>query len=88
MQPFFDGAFRLAVTMQVPVLPIVTIGTRRIMPQAKFGRMWPGTASQYFLAPVSTTGMTEADIPMLVEQVRSQMVALQVELDPRYPKWS
>jgi 1-acyl-sn-glycerol-3-phosphate acyltransferase len=87
MQPFYDGAFRLAVQLQVPVLPIVTIGTRRIMPQAKFGRMWPGTVAQYFLEPVFTEGMTEADVPGLMERVRSLMVARQIALDPQYPNW-
>jgi 1-acyl-sn-glycerol-3-phosphate acyltransferase len=87
MQPFYDGAFKLAIAMQVPLLPIVTINTRRIMPQAKVGRMWPGTISQFFLEPISTKGMTEADVPALVERVRAMMIAKQDELDPSYPNY-
>lgn len=42
MQPFFDGAFKLAVATQVPILPVVTINTRRTTaPEAKFGRSVP-----------------------------------------------
>ncbi|MFN8395960.1 MAG: lysophospholipid acyltransferase family protein [Bacteroidia bacterium] len=85
MQQFYDGAFRLAVKMQVPVLPIVTIGTRRIMPQAKLGKMWPGTVSQLFLEPVPTVGLGEDDIPALIERIRNAMIAKQAELDPKYP---
>lgn len=85
MQQFYDGAFRLAIQMQVPLLPIVTLGTRHLMPQAKLGKMWPGTISQYFFEPISTVGMGEADIPVLVDRVREMMVAKQQELDPGYP---
>jgi 1-acyl-sn-glycerol-3-phosphate acyltransferase len=85
MQPFYDGAFKLAIATQVPVLPIITINTRRIMPQAKIGKMWPGIISQHFMEPISTVGMTEADVPGLVERVRNLMVAKQLELDPKYP---
>ncbi len=85
MQPFFDGAFKLAVATQVPVLPIVTINARRIMPQAQFGKMWPGVITQHFLEAISTAGMTPEDVPTLVERVRSAMVAKQAELDPGYP---
>jgi 1-acyl-sn-glycerol-3-phosphate acyltransferase len=85
MQPFFDGAFKLAVATQVPLLPIVTINARRVMPQAKFGKIWPGTITQHFLAPISTVGMTPEDVPALVERVRSAMLAKQAELDPGYP---
>lgn len=85
MQPFFDGAFKLAVATQVPILPIVTIHTRRIMPQAQFGKIRPGTISQVFLEPISTKGLTEADVPALLERVRGMMIAKQAELDPGYP---
>jgi 1-acyl-sn-glycerol-3-phosphate acyltransferase len=85
MQPFFDGAFKLAVATQVPILPVVSINTRRTMPQAKFGKIVPGVLSQYFMEPVSTIGMTEADVPALVERVRAAMIAKQSELDPKYP---
>lgn len=85
MQPFYDGAFKLAIAMQVPLLPVVTINARRIMPQAKVGKMWPGTLSQYFFEPISTVGMTADDVPALVERVRSMMVAKQIELYPKYP---
>lgn len=85
MQQFYDGAFRLAVRMQVPVLPIVTIGTRKIMPQAKLGKMWPGTVSQFFMEPVPTVGLTEEDVPTLIERIRNAMIAKQQELDPKYP---
>ena len=85
MQPFFDGAFKLAIATQLPILPIVTIHTRRTMPQAQFGKIVPGTVSQCFLEPITTTGMTEADVPALVERVRALMIAKQAELDPKYP---
>jgi 1-acyl-sn-glycerol-3-phosphate acyltransferase len=85
MQPFFDGAFKLAIATQVPVLPILTLNTRRIMPQAKFGKIIPGVLTQHFMEPVPTKGLTEADLPAFVERIRSAMIAKQAELDPKYP---
>lgn len=86
MQPFYDGAFKLAIATQLPILPIVSIHTRRTMPQAQFGKIVPGVISQYFMEPVPTAGLTEADLPALVERVRASMVAKQAELDPNYPR--
>lgn len=85
MQPFYDGAFRLAIEAQVPILPLVTVNSRRLMPQAKFGKIKPGTIRQHFLEPISTEEMTEADVPDLKEKVREIMLAKLKELDPKYP---
>lgn len=42
LQPFKDGAFRIALDTQTPILPLVVIGAGRLMPPGKL-RMWPGT---------------------------------------------
>ena len=85
LQPFYDGAFRLAVECQVPVLPIVTLNTRWLMPQADVAKMRPGTIRQIFLDPIPTKGMGPDDIEGLKEKV----FHLTEEIIRREdPKWS
>lgn len=71
--PFKDGAFRLAIDAQVPVLPMVVHGAGTALRKRswKLGR---SVAEVRVLEPVETAGMTTADVPRLREQVR-EMIA-------------
>jgi len=77
--PFKDGAFRLAVDAGVPILPLVVAGTRGAMRKDSllFGR---SRAEVRALEPISTEGLTVADVPALRERVRSLIVAARAEL--------
>jgi 1-acyl-sn-glycerol-3-phosphate acyltransferase len=68
--PFKDGAFHLAVEAQVPLLPIAVAGTRDCMAKHSF-RVNRARAACRVLAPVSTEGLTAADVPALRERVRA-----------------
>jgi 1-acyl-sn-glycerol-3-phosphate acyltransferase len=72
--PFQDGAFRLAVELGLPVLPLAIAGTRGAMAKGSllFG---PATAEVRVLEPVPTDGLTPADVPALRERVRAQIAA-------------
>lgn len=74
LQPFKDGAFRLAIDAQVPVLPIVIEGTRDCRPT---GSWWFGRAraKARILAPVSTRGLGVGDVARLRETVRGLIAA-------------
>ncbi len=85
MQQFYAGAFRLAIETQTPILPILSVNSRRVMPQAKFMKTWPGKITQIFLEPIETKGMTMDDVDALSDRVRNMLVELQAELDPKYP---
>ena len=81
--PFKDGAFRLAVDMQVPIQPVAIAGTRNAL---RPGSLLMGKANAVIriLEPVPTEGLTSKDVSALTERVR-EMVAqarseLQVEL--------
>ncbi len=76
MKSFYNGAFRLAIECQVPVLPIVTMNTRKILPQAQFTKIRPGTIWQIYLSPVPTKGMTMEDVEGLKDQVYARMEAV------------
>ena len=70
--PFKDGAFRLAVEMGVPILPIALAGTRHAMAKGSF-RFRRAEAHCMVLEPVPTTGLTIDDVPTLKETVRARI---------------
>jgi 1-acyl-sn-glycerol-3-phosphate acyltransferase len=80
--PFKDGAFRLAVETGVPILPIVVAGTRGAIRKGSwlFGR---ARAEVRVLEPISTEGLTFADVPTLRERVRN---LIQEERDRLFEK--
>lgn len=71
---FKDGAFRIAIEHQVPVLPLVLDGTFEAL-QAGSWKMNPTNAEVRVLAPISTEGLTKDDVPALREQVRDLIAA-------------
>jgi 1-acyl-sn-glycerol-3-phosphate acyltransferase len=70
--PFKDGAFRLAIEEQLPILPMAVAGTRKAITKGSLviGR---SRAEVRVLEPVPTTGLTLADVAALREQVRSRI---------------
>lgn len=73
LQPFFSGAFHVAIEAQVPVVPVVQLGSRPLQPASTM-KFYPGKVLVKVLPPVSTEGLTEADVPMLMEKVRRIML--------------
>lgn len=72
--PFSDGAFRLAIKAQVPILPLVLDGTHGALPKNswKFGAV---SVKLRVLAPVQTSGLQAGDAPALRERIRSVIAA-------------
>src|SRR5690606_22612534 len=77
--PFKQGAFYMAVAAQVPVVPIVV---SRLAPlfHMRSRRIIPGTVQVRVLEPIETTGLTDEDVPGLLEEVHAQMNAVFAEL--------
>jgi 1-acyl-sn-glycerol-3-phosphate acyltransferase len=74
MLPFKDGAFRLAIEAQAPVLPIAVAGTRYAMAKGTF-RFLRARALAQVLEPIDTTGMTMDDIGRLKAIARERIDA-------------
>ncbi|MDX2002163.1 MAG: lysophospholipid acyltransferase family protein [Chitinophagales bacterium] len=72
LKEFFDGAFRIAIDTQTPILPLVYMGTKQITPQGVM-LMRPGVLTCIFLPPIETIGLTVEDLPMLKQKVFSDM---------------
>lgn len=72
--PFTDGAFRLAVSAGVPVLPLVIDGTSNALPKNswKFGKT--DVFRLKVLPPIETEGMKSDDVPALRDRVRNMIL--------------
>ena len=70
---FKDGAFRIAIQHQVPILPLAVTGTYEAL-QAGSWKMNVTDAEVRVLAPIPTEGLTKHDVPMLRDKIR-QLIA-------------
>jgi len=70
--PFKDGAFRVAVEMGLPILPIAVAGTRHAMAKDSFA-IRRARAIAHVLPPIETTGLTRDDVPALRDRVREMI---------------
>jgi len=72
--PFKEGAFRLAISAQLPIAVLTIRNSHKLLsPKFLFG-MRPGKIICRWSQPISTIGMTEKDLPQLIEHVRDQML--------------
>jgi 1-acyl-sn-glycerol-3-phosphate acyltransferase len=74
MLRFYDGAFRLAIDAQVPLLPILMPDTADRWNGVQLWKMSPGRNRVYYLPPVPTERLTQEDLPLLRDQIREQMI--------------
>jgi 1-acyl-sn-glycerol-3-phosphate acyltransferase len=72
LQPFHDGAFRVAVDTQQPILPMVVVGAGRLMPPGTIN-LRPGLIRIYVGEEIDTTGLGTADVKALKEKTASKM---------------
>jgi 1-acyl-sn-glycerol-3-phosphate acyltransferase len=80
LQEFMGGAFYAALKAQVPVVPVVIMGVRELLPMNSFHAL-PGEADVVFCPAVETEGMTTRDMDTLaasVRQVIQQQLATRV----------
>jgi 1-acyl-sn-glycerol-3-phosphate acyltransferase len=72
LMAFKNGAFRLAIEKQVPIIPVVYLNNWKLLQNGGFfkshGR--PGISRVKVLAPVPTKGLTEKDLVSLKTKVR------------------
>jgi 1-acyl-sn-glycerol-3-phosphate acyltransferase len=84
--PFRDGAFRVAIELGLPILPIAVAGTRDAMAKGSF-RFNRATAEARVLEPIETAGLVESDVARLRDDVRARIAeareALRAELSAR-----
>jgi 1-acyl-sn-glycerol-3-phosphate acyltransferase len=72
LQPFKDGAFRMAVDTQQPVLPIVVLGAGRLMPPGTI-EVKPGLIRIYVGKEIPTEGLMVKDVAVLKQKTFDAM---------------
>jgi 1-acyl-sn-glycerol-3-phosphate acyltransferase len=68
LRPFKKGPFVLAIAAQVPIVPVITWGSKEVQAKGEIA-IHSGTIELTFLEPVETKGMTYDDRDKLVEIV-------------------
>ncbi len=68
--PFKKGAFRMAVDLDLPILPVTIVGTREILPGGTLN-LFPGRAKLIVHEPVAITGHEHGDMKTLIQEVRA-----------------
>jgi len=75
MNPFQNGAFKLAISEKVPVLPIAVSGTRDAIPKGGWVMKSKVFCKLTVLAPVETGHLQSSDLSQLSDTVRSRIAA-------------
>ncbi|MEQ9593522.1 MAG: lysophospholipid acyltransferase family protein [Cyclobacteriaceae bacterium] len=75
LQPFYDGAFRIAIETGQPILPVVVINAGKLMPPSRF-HIEPGTISITVGKEIETSNLSMEDTKMLKEKVFDTMTEM------------
>jgi len=73
--PFKNGAFKLAIDKQIPVVPLVFLNNWKLLQNGGFftSNGMPGIAKVVIGKPVETKGMTNADLIPFREKVKNNI---------------
>jgi 1-acyl-sn-glycerol-3-phosphate acyltransferase len=81
---FRDGAFRLAIDVQLPIVPLTLIHTGELMPRSQF-LLRPGKVILYYHEPLPVEGLNSGDVAALKEKV---ITIMHNDILEHYPKGS
>lgn len=68
LNPFYDGAFRIAIDTQTPIMPMVIINSGKLLPPSGLP-IKQGTITVKVCGPVEVKGLTYEDIPEIKQKV-------------------
>ena len=73
LKPFKNGAFKLAIEKQIPVVPIICLNNWKLLQNGGFFKSFgrPGIAHIIMGRPIETKGMTEENLVNLRDEVRN-----------------
>lgn len=73
MGKFKKGAFKMALDLGLPILPITINGTRSILPSDSV-ELYPGRAELIVHPPVATANLSEEDLHLLIAETRETIL--------------
>lgn len=65
LKSFYDGAFKLAIETKKPIVPVVLLNTKKILPAYPAMCLSPGKIQMDILAPISSEGHTVQTLKQL-----------------------
>jgi 1-acyl-sn-glycerol-3-phosphate acyltransferase len=80
LQPFKDGAFRIAIETKQPILPIMIEGAGKLMPPGK-AEIYPGKIRIVIGEEIPTAGYSDKDIQKLKTKVFEVMTRMLPPVD-------
>jgi 1-acyl-sn-glycerol-3-phosphate acyltransferase len=69
LSEFYDGAFRIAIETQTPLLPFVMVNNRNLLPRINPLNAHPGLLTTVFIPAVPVKGLQLEDLPQLKQKV-------------------
>src|SRR5687768_5638492 len=75
LQPFKDGAFRIAIDTQLPIVPMVVIGAGKLMPPGT-ARLRPGKIKIIVGKEMDVKGLTLNEVSAIKQRVFNEMLAM------------
>lgn len=73
LKKFYDGAFRIAIETQKPILPVLFLDTYDRLNYKSIFSLNPGKCRSVYLSRTDTKGLTMKDLPSLKEKIFVQM---------------
>jgi 1-acyl-sn-glycerol-3-phosphate acyltransferase len=73
LKTFYDGAFRIAIRSQTPIVPVIFPDTVHRWHYSGWWKLWPGRNRAIFLSAIPVEGLTLNELPELKQQVYSRM---------------
>lgn len=73
LKEFFDGAFRIAVETQMPIMPVIFPDTVKRLHYNSVFSFTPGKCRAVFLESIPVEGLTVKDVPALRQKVQEAM---------------
>lgn len=71
LKSFYDGAFKLAIDTQKPIVPVVLLNTKKILPAYPAMCFTPGKIQMDILAPIYTEGHTVESLKKMAYETMS-----------------
>ena len=66
LKSFYDGAFKLAIETQKPIVPVVLLNTKKILPAKPIMYLTPGKIIMNILPAISPAGHTSSSLKKVV----------------------
>ena len=74
LKEFYNGAFKLAIEHQLPIVICTLVGTKKVNSPDKLMSFLPGKIISHWEKPIETIGLTMNDIDLLKEKVKKIMI--------------